>query len=1010
MKNQEAPAHAAKLHYFSQSQNQGILSSRGFLFLKLGVLYRALMALAAIVISPSAWAVDYTWAGTSNAWTTNASWTPLSGPQLSSSSGNTDVAIFSNLGNSTYRTPNITSNRTVNSLQFAASAIDYTFSGGPGVRLEVMGNGNSTVTSTIGIINNSTATQTFSLGVQNTNGNGLVSSITGGALVFNGGVNLSSSGTNRTVVFGGAGNITVASTIANGGSSTAGAVTVTSTGNTLFSGNNTYGGLTTMNAAGGILTLSGNNSGAGGGVTLTAGTLNINHANALGSGAFTISANSTFNNTSGAAVTNAGNRAWTWTDGLTFGTAASTSNNNLNLGTGVVTASTNRLITLAGNGTTLTIGRLDNTNTGSGRTLTVNGTGNILTIGGMNLSNNSTAAQVLKLAGSANINVAGAITNGTAFDHGLTTQGTGIVTLSGNNTYTGLTTISSGSTIKLDHANALGGTNNGTTVSSGGVLDLFGQTIGNEAISLSGTGISSLGGLVNTSGSNASLSGSVSLAASSSIGAGNITLSGNITESGSARVLTKMGNGTLVLSGSSNHTGGTIISDGTLAITSGNSFNGLFSLAGANGPVLKLTNVNALGNATVVSGSSASANTGTIDLATAGNYTLGAYGNSSNLGANLKFTASSGNATTLNFINNSIVSSASSGGRSITNSDNNLSIVFGGTIDISSSSASNGLTFSGSGNTTVNGAIFNSSGQSRTLDKSGAGTLTLNGDNNYQGNTSFGGSGTVLLNGNNTASNGAVSVSSSATLGGSGIVGGNVTLSGTSKIGSASSTLTLARNLTIAGINELAATSNISVSGDTTISSDYSFAVNGILGGAIAVSSNATLGGSGSISGGVNVTGSLAPGNSIESLGMGSLTFLSGSTYKYELNSTNLSGDLAFSSAGLSIADGLVALSLSELAAGTLVNDNKLTLISYRDSWNNGRFTFSSNSTSINDDSIITVGANQWMFNYNDTVGGTNYSADQSGANYFVTMTVVPEPSALILSGLGLLLLVRRRR
>jgi hypothetical protein len=123
MKNPESRAHAAKLHYSSPGKNQGILSSRGFLFLKLGVLYRALMALAAIVISPSAWAVDYTWAGTSNAWTSNASWsTVTSGPQLSSSTSNTDVAIFSNLGNSTYRAPNITSNRTVNSLQSLAQA------------------------------------------------------------------------------------------------------------------------------------------------------------------------------------------------------------------------------------------------------------------------------------------------------------------------------------------------------------------------------------------------------------------------------------------------------------------------------------------------------------------------------------------------------------------------------------------------------------------------------------------------------------------------------------------------------------------------------------------------------------------------------------------------------------------------------------------------------------------------------------------------------------------------
>jgi hypothetical protein len=101
---------------------------------------------------------------------------------------------------------------------------------------------------------------------------------------------------------------------------------------------------------------------------------------------------------------------------------------------------------------------------------------------------------------------------------------------------------------------------------------------------------------------------------------------------------------------------------------------------------------------------------------------------------------------------------------------------------------------------------------------------------------------------------------------------------------------------------------------------------------------------------------------------------------------------------------------LSDLATSTaLANGSKLTLISYFGGWAPTElFTYLGNT--LADGSTFTLGANQWMFDYDDTSGGVNFTTDQAGATSFVTMTVVPEPRAALLGGIGLLMLFRRRR
>lgn len=79
----------------------------------------------------------------------------------------------------------------------------------------------------------------------------------------------------------------------------------------------------------------------------------------------------------------------------------------------------------------------------------------------------------------------------------LTKRGDTTLTISNANDYTGVTTIESGA-IKAGSATALGGTNAGTTIESGAILDLNGQNLGFEAITARGAGPAGAGAIVNS--------------------------------------------------------------------------------------------------------------------------------------------------------------------------------------------------------------------------------------------------------------------------------------------------------------------------------------------------------------------------------------------------------------------------------------------------------------------------------------------------------------------------------
>ncbi len=95
-----------------------------------------------------------------------------------------------------------------------------------------------------------------------------------------------------------------------------------------------------------------------------------------------------------------------------------------------------------------------------------------------------------------NLQLSGAI-GGTG---ALLATGSGTLTLSGNNTFTGGVTIQSG-TLRVGSATALGNTSNSVSVSGGATLDLGGQAIGANPLTISGTGVGGNGALINSGSS-----------------------------------------------------------------------------------------------------------------------------------------------------------------------------------------------------------------------------------------------------------------------------------------------------------------------------------------------------------------------------------------------------------------------------------------------------------------------------------------------------------------------------
>ncbi len=295
------------------------------------------------------------------------------------------------------------------------------------------------------------------------------------------------------------------------------------------------------------------------------------------------------------------------------------------LGTGDVTIAENATLALSQ-------GTLDNNVTGEGQIvksgsdeLIVTGDNNYS--GGTTISGGTLTVDHADSLGSGDIDNSGVLKVGegelenTLFGSGsLVKTGTGELTLSGDNSYSGGTTISGG-TLTADHADSLG---SGDIANSGvlqvGEGELENTLSGSGSLVKTGTGELTLSGDNDYSGGTTISGGTLTADHADSLGTGAIANSGVLqvgegelenTLSGSGS-LVKTGSGELTLSGDNGYSGGTTITGGTLIADNADS---LGTGAVANSGVLQVGE-GELEN--TLSGSGSLVKTGTGELTLSG--------------------------------------------------------------------------------------------------------------------------------------------------------------------------------------------------------------------------------------------------------------------------------------------------------------------------------------------------------------------------------------------------------
>ncbi|XHR28398.1 MAG: beta strand repeat-containing protein [Chthoniobacteraceae bacterium] len=660
-----------------------------------------------------------------------------------------------------------------------------------------------------------------------------------------------------------------------------------------------------------------------------------------------------FNNTEKTQLESSSSTAHT----LTLGSGAIT----VNSGAGAVTIgdATNTLNVSLANGAAITLNGatgLTFTNTvgfgaGSNIAVTVNGAGNTVTLGALTLNASNVASRAVSFGGSANVTVNGLVADGGSVAAGLTYNGSGTLTLSGNNTYTGVTTIGnttagSVATVSINNVGALGA--GASALSMNGGTGGGGKLVytGNSATWTRGITISNASTTAEvdsaTAGQTLTIStGNITFSASSETlilgGVGNTTISSNIVGNG---YITKKDSGTVLLTGS-NGTGSSnaiTISGGTLQF---GGTNALMSGATSNWTAAKIK---------VSSGATVAFNVGGT-----GEFTTG-------------------NVTTL-----------------LTNLDGavtNNGLQAGSTIGFDTTNAEGG-------NFTIANVIKDTTGTgggSVGVTKLGSGMLTLNGANTYSGTTTVT-SGTLNLGGSLA---GGVNVQSNGVFIGNGTVSGLANVSG-SVAGSVSFSgdVTVNNTGSMGGGHSFAGNVTLNNSTVGNVTSDISLAL------------GKTLRGNGGTLGIVTVgSGVIAPGSdsSVGNLTVGGITCNASSYIDIRINSATEYDTLTTTTAGaLTLAGDLNLTVSSSYVAG----DDTLLLILNAGSSSVVTSQFGEvlvNGTSYSGaaSTLISIGGEQFTLSY--TAG--------DGNDIGLVAVAVPEPStwAIAVCGCAALILLQRRR
>ena len=360
------------------------------------------------------------------------------------------------------------------------------------------------------------------------------------------------------------------------------------------SGNNEFGGLITLTEAATIASDS--------------GTLTLSNTAAFNASGYALTLTGAGNgllagSIAGGSLTKSGTGTWALTGVSTYTGATTITAGTLIIG--VANALNASAIVTLGSSTDNTSGTLDLGYGATSNNLTVSG---LATAGSgtQTITNTSTGTDTatLTIADTVDSTFAGILTDGSTAKLALTKTGSHTLTLAGSNSYDGATLISGG-ILNIQNGSALGTTAEGTTIAGGTTLQLQGGiTVGAEALTLSGSGISGTtnGALENVSGNNqfggqltlagattiASNLGTLTLSNSGAItgdylltltGSGNGVLAGAL---GGSASLAKTGTGTWTVSGAGSYSGATTVSEGTLVLSGANTYSGGTAVTGTS--------------------------------------------------------------------------------------------------------------------------------------------------------------------------------------------------------------------------------------------------------------------------------------------------------------------------------------------------------------------------------------------------------------------------------------------